>query len=167
MARRTQTLGLVLIELEMQALEGYRLADPQAGGGKKLEERRVVLRRHRQDGGELVAAEDLDLILRQLLTVGHGEALGWVVADQALALGGRQRGAQRDHGVGDGAVAEALALLLLVGEPVHEAGEGVGAHVGQLQLAGEVAVGIGADQAAIFLAGALAGAVVWSRRPRT
>jgi len=67
------------------------------------------------------------------------------VADQALALGGRQGGAQWDHGVGDGAVAEALALLLLVGEPVREAGERVGAHVGQPQLAREVAVGVGAD----------------------
>jgi len=111
---------------------------------------------HRQDGGELVAAEDLDLLVRQLLAMGHGEALGRVVADQALALGSRQSRAQRDHGVGDGAVAEALALLLLVSEPVHKAGQRVGAHVGQLQLAEEVAVGVGADQAAVFLAGALA-----------
>lgn len=86
---------------------------------------------------------------------GHGETLGGVVADQALALGGRECCAERDHGVGDGAVAEALALLLL-GQPVHEAGQRVGAHVGQLQLAQEVTVGVGADQAAVFLAGALA-----------
>ena len=92
----------------------------------------------------------------QLVAVGHSEALGGVVADQALALGGRQGGAQRDHGVGDRAVAEALALLRLVGEPVHEASQRVGAHVGQLQLAREVAVGVGADQAAVFVAGVLA-----------
>jgi hypothetical protein len=88
--------------------------------------------------------------------MGHGEALGGVVADQALALGGRQGGAQRDHGVGDGAVAKALALLLLVGQPVHKAGQRIGAHVGQLQLAREVAVRVGADQAAVFFAGAFA-----------
>jgi hypothetical protein len=119
----------------VQALEGDRLADPQAGGSQELEERPVALRRHCEKGGELIAAEDLDLLIRQLLAMGHGEALGGVVADQALALGGRQGGAERDHGVGDRAVAEALALLLLVGEPVHEAGQRVGAHVGQLQLA--------------------------------
>jgi len=148
--------GLGLVELEVQALEADRLADPQAGGGQQLEERRVALGRDRQEGGELLAAEDLDLLLGQLLAVGHGKALGGVVADQALALGARQGGAQRDHGVGDRAVAEALALLLLGGEPVHVAGQGVGAHVDQLQLAREVAVGVGADQATVFLAGALA-----------
>ena len=116
----------------------------------------MALGRHRQDGGELVPAEDLDLLVGQLLTMGHGEALGRVVADQALAFGGRQGGAQRDHGVGDGAVAEALALLLLVCEPVHEAGQRVGAQVDQLQLALEVAVRVGVDQTAVFLAGALA-----------
>lgn len=149
-------LGLALIELKVQALKADRLADPQAGGRQKFEEGLVALGCHRQDGGELVAAKDLDLFLGQLLAVGHGEALGWVVADQPLALGGRQRCTQRDHGVGDRAVAEALALILLVGQPVHEAGQRVGAHVNQLQLPREVAVRVGADQAAVFLAGVLA-----------
>src|ERR1044072_3847663 len=116
----------------------------------------MALRCHREDGGKLVSTEDLDLLVGQLLAVRHREALGRVVTDQALALGGRGGGAQRDHSVGDGAVAEALALLCLVCEPVHVAGQRVGAHVDQLQLAREVAGSVGADQAAVFLAGALA-----------
>ncbi len=38
----------------------------------------------------------------------------------------------------------------------HEAGEGVGGDVDQLEAGREVAVGVGADQAAVFLAGRLA-----------
>jgi hypothetical protein len=156
MARRMQTSGSSASSWRCRPLEGDRLADPQAGGGQELEERLVALGRHCENSGELVATKDLDLLFRDLLAMGHGEALGGVVADQALALGGRECGAERDHGVGDGAVAEALTLLLLVGEPVHEAGQRIGAHVDQLQLAREVAVRVGADQAAVFLTGALA-----------
>jgi hypothetical protein len=46
-----------------------------------------------------------------------------VVADQALSLRGRERCAQRDRGIDDRPVAKALALLLLVGEPVQKAGQ--------------------------------------------
>jgi hypothetical protein len=78
------------------------------------------------------------------------------VADQALALGGRQRGAEWDDDVGDRRVAEALALLLLVGEPVDEPGEPVGGYVDQLEPAGEVAAGVVGDQAAVLVASVLA-----------
>jgi hypothetical protein len=103
-----------------------------------------------------IGGEDLDLVASELLARGQRQALRRVVADQALALRRRQRRPQRDRGVGDRAVAESLALGLLVGQPVHEAGQRVGGDVDQLEAGGEVAVGIGADQAAVFLAGGLA-----------
>jgi len=37
MARRMPDLGLALVELEVQALKGDCLADPQTGRGQKLE----------------------------------------------------------------------------------------------------------------------------------
>jgi hypothetical protein len=74
-------LGLALVELEVQALEGDRLADPQAGCCQELEEWAVAFGCHHQDCRELVAAEDLDLLVGQLLAVRHPEALGRVVAD--------------------------------------------------------------------------------------
>ncbi|HVO53119.1 MAG TPA: hypothetical protein VMT37_01770 [Solirubrobacterales bacterium] len=76
--------------------------------------------------------------------------------DQALAVGGRQRRPQRDHDVGDGRVAEAFALLVLVGQPVHEAGELEGGDVDQLQLGREVGRGVAGDQPPVFVAGVLA-----------
>jgi hypothetical protein len=104
----------------------------------------------------LLGGEDLDLLAVELLAPRQRQALRRVVADQALALRGRQRRPQRDRGVGDRAVAEGLALGLLVGQPVNEAGEGVGGDVDQLEAGREVAVGVGADQAAVFLASGLA-----------
>jgi hypothetical protein len=150
-------LGLLSVELKMQALEGDRLADPEAAGREELEQRTVALGRHSQDGGELLAAEDLDLVRVgwDLLAVGQGEALGGVVADQALSLRRGQRGAQRRRDIGDRSVAEAPALLLLVGEPVQEPREVEGGELGQLQLAREVGMGVGGDQAAVFVAGVL------------
>ena len=145
------------VELDVEALEGDRLADPQAGGRQKLEEQPVALGGQREDGGELLAAEHLDLLLpRSCSRWRQREALRRVVADQALALGGRQRRAQRASRVGDRAVAEALALLLLVGQPVHEAGQRVGGDVDQLEAGREVGMGVVADQAAVFVAGVLA-----------
>jgi hypothetical protein len=84
------------------------------------------------------------------------QALGRVVADQALALRGGQGGTERIGDVGDRAVREATALLALVGEPVQEVGKVVGGQVDQLQPAGEVWTGVGGDQAAVFVAGVLA-----------
>ena len=84
--------------------------------------------------------------------MGQREALGGVVADQALALCGRQGGAERDDDVGDRRVAEALALLVGIGEPVHEPGEPVGRHVDQLEPAGEVAARVVGDQPSVLVA---------------
>ena len=78
------------------------------------------------------------------------------MADQALARRGGERGAQRHHHVGDRRVGDPLALLVLVTEPVHEAGELVGGDVSQLQPLGEVAVGVAPDQPPVFVAGVLA-----------
>lgn len=78
------------------------------------------------------------------------------MADQALALGGRQRRPQGHRGVGDGSVAEALALCLLVGQPVHEAGERVGEDVDQPEARWEVGVCVGSEQPPVFVAGVLA-----------
>ena len=107
------------------------------------------------DEGKLLGREDLDLLAEELISGRQREALRRVVADQALALGGSQRRAQRHRGVGDGAVAEALALRLLVGQPVHEPGQRVGRDVDQLEAGREVGMGEGADQAAVFVAGVL------------
>jgi hypothetical protein len=104
----------------------------------------------------LLGGEDLDLVAGELLARRQRQAVRRVVADQALALRGRQRRPQRDRGVGDRAVTEAFALRLLVGQPVHEAGQRVGGDVDQLEAGREVAVGVGADQASVFLAGGLA-----------
>ena len=140
----------------MEALQGNRLADPQAGCRQELEEQPVALWGVPYDGRQLLGGEDLDLVAFELLARRQRQALGWVVADQALTLRGRQRRPQRNRGIGDRTVAQALTLGLLVGQPVNEAGEGVGGDVAQLEAGREVAVGVGADQAAVFLAGRLA-----------
>lgn len=140
----------------MEALEGDRLADPQAGRRQELEEQPVTLRRALYDGRQLIGGEDLGLVAVGLLARRQRQSLRRVVADQALALRSRQCRPQRNRGVGDRAVSENLALRLLVGQPVNEAGKGVGGDVDQLEAGGEVAVGVGADQAPVFLAGELA-----------
>jgi hypothetical protein len=78
------------------------------------------------------------------------------VADQALALCRGECRSERHRRAGDGAVAEALALHLLVGKPIHEAGQRVGGDIDQLEAAREVGVGVGANQASVFVAGVLA-----------
>lgn len=100
--------------------------------------------------------EDLDVVAGELLARRQRQALRRVVADQALALGRRQRRPQRDRALAIRAVAETLALGLLVSQPVNEAGEGVGGDVDQLEAGREIAVGAGADQAPVFLAVCLA-----------
>ena len=49
-----------------------------------------------------------------------------------------------------------LPCSLVVGEPVHEAGELESGHVDQLQLGREVRVGVLGDQPPVFVAGVLA-----------
>ena len=93
----------------MEALEGDRLADPQAGRRQELEEQPVALWSQLYDGRQLLGGEDFDLVAGELLARRQRQALGRVVADQALALRRRQRRPQGDPGVGDRAVAEALA----------------------------------------------------------
>lgn len=116
------------------------LADPQAGRRQDLEEQPVALWGKLYDRRQLLGGEDLDLVAGELLARWQRQALRGVVADQALAPRRRQRRSQWDRGVGDRAVAEALALGLLVGQPVHEAGQGVGGDVDQLEAGREVAV---------------------------
>ena len=43
--------------------EADRLADPEAGPGQELQQQPVVVRRLGEDGGELLAAEDLGLLV--------------------------------------------------------------------------------------------------------
>src|SRR5260221_8487700 len=83
-------LGLGAVDLQVEALERDRLADPQAAGRQDLEQQLVGLRGHRENRGKLLPAEHLDLLLlvRELLAVGKRQPLAWVVADQALAVRG-------------------------------------------------------------------------------
>lgn len=116
----------------------------------------MALRSAPYDGRQLLGGDDLDLVAFELLARRQRQALRRVVADQDLALRGGQRRPQRDRGVGDRPVAERLALGLLVGQPVNEAGEGVGGDVDQLEAGREVGMGVGPNQAPVFLAGGLA-----------
>src|SRR5260221_8956016 len=148
------------VDLKVEALERDALTDPQAARRQHLEQQLVALRCHRQNRRKLLSAEHLDLVfvfvLLDVLAVRQRQPLRGVVSDQALAVRGRKRRAQRDRDVGDGRIAEALALLVLVGQPVHEAGKLVRGHVDQLQLGGEVRAGVVVDPAPVFCAGVLA-----------
>lgn len=86
----------------MQALKSDRLADPQAAARQELEQRLVALGCHCEDRGELLAGEDLDLVLLvgDLLAVGQRQTLRRVMADQALALRSGKGGTERVDDVG-------------------------------------------------------------------
>jgi len=92
-----QTSWLGAVELEVQALEADRLADPHAGRSQQLEQHLVLVRGHRQHRRQLLAAEHLYdfLLLGDRLAVGKRQALAGVVADQALR--GERGGERRDR----------------------------------------------------------------------
>ena len=82
------------------------------------------------------------------------------MADQPVALGGGERGADGVDAVGDRGVGVAAAVLLGgVGEPADEVGEVQRRYVGEPQPLAEEGMRAGLEMASVLDAGALAEAV--------